>query len=524
MRRWGDSVLRNNGYLRPQTEHSARNKWVLVLICSVITVRCEVDVHSATFTAASCNSAAIQTALNSAAGGDTVVIPNGACTWTTGLTISGKGIFLIGQSQAGVVITNNATWGIAVVEDATRHIDISSMTVSGSGTFIQLNPHSTPNDDGKAVLIHDIVFHDTTGIRANVNRGVIYSNLITGLNSLNANLEFVQCTPEELTTSWTTPSTMGMNDLSGESNLYIEDNRFVKVLQAGIDVDANSRVVIRRNTFDNSAIGSHGVDTGLMGVRHFELYDNTFIFTNFGECDGSKTASIPFFWFLRGGTGIIADNTGFKDMSSCAWGNKPALDMTVMNLQRDAGPNPCWGAGTSNGAKYPAPRQIGLGYVTGTGKDGLGRSSYSLSAWGWPGAFYVGDLEPLYIWNQPGMTPAVSDYGLNNAGTSCSGSTYDTTANYLKAGRDYILNTPKPGYVKYTYPHPLRGGAVVTPPPSACDVNSDGTTNVSDVQLIVNQAIGVATCSADINKDGSCNVIDVQRVVNAALGGQCVTQ
>jgi hypothetical protein len=59
---------------------------------------------------------------------------------------------------------------------------------------------------------------------------------------------------------------------------------------------------------------------------------------------------------------------------------------------------------------------------------------------------------------------------------------------------------------------------------SACDVNSDNSTNVSDVQLCVNQAIGAANCTADINKDGACNVIDVQRVVNAALGGQCVTQ
>jgi len=58
---------------------------------------------------------------------------------------------------------------------------------------------------------------------------------------------------------------------------------------------------------------------------------------------------------------------------------------------------------------------------------------------------------------------------------------------------------------------------------SACDVNKDGTTNVSDVQLEVNMALGVAPCTNDINTDGSCNVADVQRVVNAALGGQCVT-
>jgi hypothetical protein len=65
-------------------------------------------------------------------------------------------------------------------------------------------------------------------------------------------------------------------------------------------------------------------------------------------------------------------------------------------------------------------------------------------------------------------------------------------------------------------------GTVQTP--SVCDVNESGSTNVADVQLAVNQAIGVTTCTADIDKDGACNVADVQRVVNAALGGSCVTQ
>jgi hypothetical protein len=60
---------------------------------------------------------------------------------------------------------------------------------------------------------------------------------------------------------------------------------------------------------------------------------------------------------------------------------------------------------------------------------------------------------------------------------------------------------------------------------STCDLNSDSSTNVSDVQLCANQAIGVIGCTTgDINHDSSCNVVDVQRVVNAALGGQCATQ
>jgi len=57
---------------------------------------------------------------------------------------------------------------------------------------------------------------------------------------------------------------------------------------------------------------------------------------------------------------------------------------------------------------------------------------------------------------------------------------------------------------------------------SACDLNRDASTNVVDVQLQVNQALGAAACTSDLNRDGSCNVIDVQRDVNAGLRGQCV--
>jgi hypothetical protein len=59
---------------------------------------------------------------------------------------------------------------------------------------------------------------------------------------------------------------------------------------------------------------------------------------------------------------------------------------------------------------------------------------------------------------------------------------------------------------------------------AGCDVNSDSSTNVADVQLCVNQAISVLACTTgDIDGNGACNVVDVQRVVNAALGGTCVT-
>lgn len=57
--------------------------------------------------------------------------------------------------------------------------------------------------------------------------------------------------------------------------------------------------------------------------------------------------------------------------------------------------------------------------------------------------------------------------------------------------------------------------------PSACDLNGDGSSNVVDVQLEINQALGVAASANDLNRDGSVNLADVQLVLNAALSLGC---
>jgi hypothetical protein len=110
-----------------------------------------------------------------------------------------------------------------------------------------------------------------------------------------------------------------------------------------------------------------------------------------------------------------------------------------------------------------------------------------------------------------------------------------TSVNYTNGTwNDFILgsnqNEPSNGQDMYTDYDDIalsdtgRVGCLSSPSSSACDVNGDSATNVSDVQQCVNQAIGSAACSTgDINKDGSCTVVDVQRVVNSALGGACVS-
>ena len=51
------------------------------------------------------------------------------------------------------------------------------------------------------------------------------------------------------------------------------------------------------------------------------------------------------------------------------------------------------------------------------------------------------------------------------------------------------------------------------------DVNSDGSTNAVDVQLVINGALGInVPYNTDLNGDGDTTAVDIQMVINAALG------
>jgi hypothetical protein len=57
--------------------------------------------------------------------------------------------------------------------------------------------------------------------------------------------------------------------------------------------------------------------------------------------------------------------------------------------------------------------------------------------------------------------------------------------------------------------------------PNACDINGDGSVSVSDVQLVINEVLGVSPAVHDLNHDGRITVADVQIVINAVLGLGC---
>jgi hypothetical protein len=507
-----------------------------------------------TQTAKTCNSNDVQNAINAAAEGDTVVIPAGTCTWSSGVAISGKGItvqglgsgriiayssstlsigtgsvtmtvvgtgvtgtpptpvapkitngqtltisetgnrqnYLIGTvtafnastgaltlnvsttggscgnnssnqspSNCGrwlvstipttVLVNNSSSAMFTVTEDSKVHTNLSGFQIakgSGSGAGVTFKAGG-----GQAILLHDCWIQQGSGdsVWTGVNRGVVWNCSFDATPYSMAPLA-VHLQPFDQS-AWNIAGYWGALDITGQNNFYVESSDFHAYLNSA-DNDEGARSVWRYSTFNNAGFGTHGVDTGLIGQRYFEYYNNI---GNFDGYANGTTFNMDWWFFVRGGTFIIYNNV-LPALNSTDYPNKLDVNMTEMALQRNSGPIPCWGAGSSGGKEYPAPRQVGMGYVTGKGLDGLGLTTYSLSSYGYSGSQYVGDPEPAYIWgnSRTPLNAGTTDYGSNQS-DSCGGSNYDVSANYIVANRNYYNgNTPKPGYTQFTYPHPLR--------------------------------------------------------------------
>jgi len=115
--------------------------------------------------------------------------------------------------------------------------------------------------------------------------------------------------------------------------------------------------------------------------------------------------------------------------------------------------------------------------------------------------------------NAPDFSPPKNNCGVVLPGSACSvGVTFTPAGTATRTATLLISDDAGNSPQKV-----LLSGIGVAP----CDVNGDGVVNVLDVQLVVNQILGVLTPTSDINGDGVVNVVDLQLVVNAVLGLGC---
>ena len=325
----------------------------------------------ATRQASSCAVDAVRSAINAAAQGDTVTVPAGNCSWS-GLTLSkpvrlqGAGIgqtniTLTGKqfhyetsvwyhSRFRLQLLENRGWKRkqrfnhhrALEERRTRYLEDNDFTISSSGLF-----------------------------RIEVAGGVIIAkNSFTGgwddfLSQIKDD--------NDCENSWSTPDTLGNRDTTGKLNHYIENNTFYGGTNQGIDADDSSRVVYRYNNLTYSSFNSHGWDTSPVGVRHFEVYKNTFRYPG----GSSQIANQSWAIWIRGGSGVIFENQ-IDNIAGSYWGDKPEVKLSIRGAE-DVRPQ-----GSCGNTKYAVPRQIGQNHN---------------------GTSYFTD--PLYFWGNTG-TMAIS--------------------------------------------------------------------------------------------------------------------
>ena len=417
--------------------------------------------------------------------GNTITVPSGTYTATTETEVTtyvkivpgAGGVTIIDNTCSGTCTPDDTTL-ISFTESSAGSIWFGGLLPGFTGFTIQrgtadhLNPGSTIGigtnvaNDGKPVIIHGNTY-DTHAIAMNdtfiyirSNRGVISQNRyigeVHGSSCLNNSL-FVQQKMNEgpSQNAWTNPPFYGMDDTTGDHNIYVEGNTLSEV-PSGVDADDFGRFVFRYNTEIDSGAGAHGVDTSGNGQRYIEIYNNDFSTdpNNQPGCSPASTATIQGFIGLRGAGSVIHHNilppiTG-----------KSSVIFQIQELKSTRGNYGCWSTLTDPGAGYPAPRQIGWGYTTGATNPG--------------GNTTPQDIEPIYIWGNTGggnytisSPPSLETFDVNSPDSGCNFfhpelAPFPDAPEYIQEGRDFFtsddqVSPTKPSYTPYTCPHPLLG-------------------------------------------------------------------
>jgi hypothetical protein len=449
-------------------------------------ILCGQAAHAATINAPSCSSTDVQTAINSANNGDTVVVPSGACTWASPVNISSKGVTLqgattcsgtpltcadntkitIGGNGHGLTVTGASASQFVTVTGFTFVMGVSCIggAVSFDGTPAAVAFRYHHNHDVIPTAAANSVGLSITDVYGVIDH-VVFD--ITDTTASDHSIDIFGDQPTAGYLSWNRPAGFGTNQA-----VYVEDSVFNNSNQNDdvIDSYAGARNVIRHNIFNNTTVGFHGTDSG--GYRSLfstEVYNNTFT-NNSGRQLRAGT--------MRGGTGLWHDNTYngstpwynvtlqlFRACSGDIQGSWQMCNGTNWQIgSKDFTATASRTCSTSGGTKFCSTKRDTVcqsdsdcaavsGGTCSTYFDGSGSGGYGCRDQ--VGRTHDQVVSPVYSWNNGNAGIDVFD--------SCS------LTSYVQSGRDYVVGSPMPGYTAYAYPHPLQGGSTggTTPPPTA---------------------------------------------------------
>ena len=407
-----------------------------------------------------------QAAIDAASGGYTVLIPNGTFNWSSAVTIS-KSVTLAAQ-HSGMATIAPATGGHALItlnKGTYGPVTLAGINfVPGSATPVcYVSILGGTNAANAPFIVHDCSFTMNGTLEAidcETNGGIFFNdtfvNTDTAGNGFDAggiNLK----NPSLQDPSWSTIDTMGTHDTTGLANTYIENCTFSGLIDQALDFDDNSRTVVRHNTFNDSALTSHGQDSSPCGNRHVEIYNNTWIFHTSGTDPNGNPypINVAYGILMRGGTGVIWGNV-MPNLVSQTWGQKASLEFGDFNIETVPNAIPCQ-------TLYPSARQVGQTWIGSGGSayqtpgttavDGTGYASLPVFVWGNTGG---GNYSVLNLVSQGSAT----------VGSSCNNG--QAVSTYIQSPRDVVFSAQAPaGYTPYQYPHSLNSGA---PAPTAAPI------------------------------------------------------
>src|ERR1700730_10905928 len=200
--------------------------------------------------------------------------------------------WLISTLPSTTIIANhNSSPSFVLTESPNGHLNLSGIKFTGTqgADYAMIKWVS----GGRAVLIHDCWFEISNAavdsIRSTANRGVIWNcsfDASTGSPSNllnNGQISIKDGSNNTIAgTSWSTPSTWGTLDTTGESNFYVETCDF-HTMWAATDNDDGGRMVFRYNLQDHASLATHGADSAAFGMRTLEIYNNTGIYHGYSD-------------------------------------------------------------------------------------------------------------------------------------------------------------------------------------------------------------------------------------------------
>jgi hypothetical protein len=269
-----------------------------------------------TYTAASCNQSDVNAVINGpthkAVNGDTIQIPAGSCTWTTGITIKGVGIDITGTGtpNTGGGTVGAGTPNTTLIDHAntaffnftgltigqTAKVELLTMSASGAGTNSIIGAITflgTCTASGCAnIRVDNINFTAGTWGSACSGGYVVIDNVFGVVDHNTANESTASTSPlvQVNYDAWQGVGANGDNSFASADTfgtaqaMYIENNSISGIQGTQNDVSpggvGGARYVCRFNTFTNAS-GSglcpgHGTAWGgrFRGQRQVEVYYN----------------------------------------------------------------------------------------------------------------------------------------------------------------------------------------------------------------------------------------------------------